>query len=143
MSRAEPNALKTRAQFALYWKQNTFERFSPFLLSQMKNFHNLNEEILVYVNSTDNPRSFVRLFSSVTCKLRSGLERAWELSALLMLIFARFEFDSAIRCTFHSFWVSFIYWFVVILRLEGFFDFFLLILGLMELFTFSWKTFLN
>ena len=33
-------------------------------------------------------------------KLGSGLEKPWGLSALLMSIFARFEFESAIYCNF-------------------------------------------
>jgi len=81
-------------------------------------------------------------FFSVRRKLCSGLEKAHALSALLMLFFARFEFDSAIYRNFSSFRVLFIYWLrsVVISRLEGVLTLFLLILAFMELFTFLWKT---
>ena len=33
--------------------------FSPFLLSKMKNYQSLKEDMSVYVNLIDNPRSFV------------------------------------------------------------------------------------
>ena len=46
---------------------------------------------------------FKHILFSVKRKLCSGLEKAWGLSALVMLIFARFEFDSAIYCNFCSF----------------------------------------
>ena len=53
---------------------------------------------------------FSCFFFSVERKICYGLEKAWRLSALLMLISACFEFDSyfeVIYCNFCSFWVSF------------------------------------
>ena len=71
---------------------------------------------------------------------------SWEglgLSALLMLIYARFEFDLVIYCNFCSFWVSFIYWwwFVVLLLLVDYSILFLLIVCFMKFFTFLSKTY--
>ena len=43
------------------------------------------------------------LFFSVKHKFCSSLDKAWGLSALLMLIFARFEFDLGIYCNFCRF----------------------------------------
>ena len=48
-------------------------------------------------------------FFSVKYKLCSGLEKTWELSVLLMLVSARFEFDWVVYCNFCSFLFSFIY----------------------------------
>ena len=42
-------------------------------------------------------------FFAVNRKLCSGLEKAWGLLALFVLIFARFEFDLAIYCSFRLF----------------------------------------
>jgi len=39
-------------------------------------------------------------FFSVKCKLCSGLGKIWWLSALLMIVFARFEFDWVIYYNF-------------------------------------------
>ena len=79
---------------------------------------------------------------SVKRNLCSGLQKAWGLSALFMIISARFEFDLAIYSTFCSFWVSFIYWqwFVVVSRLNDHLTLFLLNFALIELFTFLWKS---
>ena len=46
--------------------------------------------------------TFKTYFVFSRAQLCSGLEKAGGLSALLTLIFARFEFDSAIYCNFGS-----------------------------------------
>ena len=118
-----------------------FEKFATFLLSQMKNYHKLTKNVGICQFNWQCMVMCLLVFS-VKRKLCSGHEKAEGLSVLIILIFARFEFDSAIYCNFCSFWVSFIYsyWFVVVLRLEDYLNLLLLILGLMELFNFLWKT---
>ena len=57
-------------------------------------------------------KTFKINFLPVKCKLCCGLEKAWGLLLLLMIIFARFEFDSVFIVIFVRF--GFIYLFTTI-----------------------------
>jgi hypothetical protein len=108
---------------------------------------NMHIGLLIFINQNVNIIWFIKvikvktlIFLSVKCKLFSGLGKAWVLS-LLVLISACFEFDLVIYCNFCLFWVSFINqcWFVVSCWVD-YLILFLFIFGLMEFFTFLWKT---
>ena len=102
------------------FQQNTFQICSLFCLISEKLLKFLGINVYMYIKPTIHDHLFLL---SVKCKLCSGLEKGWGLSVLFMLIVARFEFDLVIYCNFCSFWVLFIYWWLVlvVLRLEDFF----------------------
>ena len=49
--------------------------------------------VMIYLLKSTKLKDLKYISFSVKCKLCSGLEKAWGLSALLMLNFACFEFD--------------------------------------------------
>ena len=63
------------------------------------------------------------LIKIIKRKLYFGLQKAWKLSALLILISVHFRFHWVNYSNFCSFKVWFIYWwcFVVVLRVEDYF----------------------
>jgi hypothetical protein len=111
-------------------------------------FYNFNKSNNINILITTYQYMYIKLtvhiifvFLSVKCKFCSGLRKAKGFWALLMLISARFLFDSVIYCNFCSFWVSLIYrcWIVVFSRLVDYFDFIFAHFWFNEVLSFSLK----
>ena len=102
MSTADKPQTFSRPEHNLCFTENKilFKYFYifPFINKNIKTLWNKYHYVLIKLKI--HGHSFIL---SIRHKLCSGLEKVWGLSAVLMLIFTRFKFDSAIYRNFFSF----------------------------------------